>query len=112
MRPDRPGSGVPWPVLRHVVLFSFTPELDSGGRDAIALSLEDLVGVVPGLVSMRCGRDAGLVTDNAEFAVVADFTDTDAWRGYLDHPAHVAVASTQIRPFVTQRVAAQFQIEA
>jgi hypothetical protein len=99
-------------VLRHVVVFSFGPELDRGGRDAIASSLEGLVGVVPGLVSMRCGRDAGLVPDNADFAVVADFTDTDAWRGYVDHPVHVAIASTQIRPFVTHRVAVQFQIEA
>ncbi len=99
-------------MLRHVVLFSFGPELDRGRRDAIASSLEGRVGVVPGLVSMRCGRDAGLVPDNADFAVVADFTDTDAWRGYIDHPVHVAIASTQIRPFVTQRVAVQFQIEA
>jgi len=98
-------------MLRHVVLFSFVPELDLARRDAIASSLEGLVGVVPGLMSMRCGRDAGLVADNADFAVVADFTDADAWRGYIDHPAHVAIASTQIRPFTSRRSAVQFLIE-
>jgi|SRR5580704_17594485 hypothetical protein len=112
MPPGRPGAAVPWPMLRHVVLFAFEPTLDGAGRDAIASSLEGLVGVVPGLVAMRCGRDAGLTAGNADFAVVADFTDTEAWRGYVDHPAHVAIASAQIRPFVTQRMAAQFQIEA
>jgi len=99
-------------MLRHVVLFSFVPELDRDQRDAIASSLEGLVGVVPGLLSMRSGRDIGLVPDNADFAVVADFTDAAAWRGYIDHPAHVAIAAAQIRPFTTQRAAVQFQIEA
>ena len=99
-------------MLRHVVLFSFVPELDRSQRDHIAASLEALVGVVPGLMSMRCGPDLGLAPDSADFAVTADFTDAAAWQGYLDHPAHVAIASTQIRPFVTRRTAVQFLIEA
>jgi len=99
-------------MLRHVVLFSFVPELDRDRRDTIASALEGLVGVVPGLISMRCGRDAGLAPGNSDFAVTADFTDAAAWQGYIDHPAHVAIASTQIRPFVVHRSAAQFLFEA
>jgi hypothetical protein len=100
------------PVIRHVVVFTFTPEVDEGQRDKISSALSGLVGVVPGLVAMHSGADLGLADGNGEMAVTADFADEDAWRGYMVHPAHVEVADTQIRPFLTSRAAVQFLLEA
>jgi hypothetical protein len=95
-------------MVRHVVVFSFVPEVDEGARAAMIAALEALVGVVPGLVSMTAGENLGLDEGNGDLAVVADFVDEDAWRGYQAHPAHLAVADEQIRPFVTGRSAVQF----
>jgi len=95
-------------MVRHTVLFKL--DLGPAEREAIVPALEALVGVVPGLVAMRAGTDLGLADGNFDFAATADFVDENAWRGYLTHPAHLAVADGQIRPFMTARSAVQFRV--
>lgn len=95
-------------MIRHVVVYSFVPELPPDRRAAIVAALEGLVGVIPGLLSMQAGADLGLADGNGHFALVADLADAEAWRGYQEHPAHQQVADTMIRPFVAGRTAVQF----
>ena len=98
-------------MIRHVVVFSFAAEVDGDRREAIASALRGLVGVVPGLVAMRTGPDLGWSDGNGDLAVTADFVDEDAWRGYGPHPAHQAVATELIFPFMTARAAVQFSYD-
>ena len=42
----------------------------------------------PGTLSYTIGSDLGLRDDNWGFAIVADFTDVDAYRNYDLDPAH------------------------
>ena len=54
----------------------------------------------------------GLAAGNADFAVVADFADADAWQRYQTHPAHVAVVERHVVPNFERRHAVQLEIDA
>jgi hypothetical protein len=67
-------------VIRNVVLVKLKP-----GRDPaeIADIQEDFRRLnCPGTLSYTIGSDVGLRDGNWEFAIVADFTDAEAYRNY------------------------------
>ncbi|WP_390623973.1 Dabb family protein [Fodinicola feengrottensis] len=47
---------------------------------------------------------------NADFAVVAVLADEEGVRAYLDHPEHVRVVETRVKPIVATRSAVQMAI--
>jgi hypothetical protein len=96
----------------HVVTFSWTGDAaeDPAVADVIAESLRRFIADadLPGLRSWTCGRDAGIATGNADFAVVAVFDDVDAFAVYRDHPEHRRIIDEQIAHRVGRRSAVQF----
>jgi stress responsive alpha/beta barrel protein len=78
-------------VLRHVALFRWKPEATA----------EDV----------SFGRDLGVQDGNADFALVADFTDQEGLATYANHPDHQAVIQNLIRPILAQREAIQYVID-
>ena len=53
----------------------------------------------------------GLAEGNYDFAVVADFEDTESYLAYRDHPAHRAIVEEVIEPPITRhRASVQYQI--
>ena len=98
-------------MLRHVVCLTWTEDATPEAVAAVEAALAELPARIPELRAYRFGGDAGLVSGNADFAVVADFDDADGWRRYMEHPAHQAVLVDRIRPILASRVAVQLQIE-
>ncbi len=96
-------------MLRHVVLFTWTPEATQEQRQVVAAELRKLPGVIAGLRGYEVGPDAGINRGNFDFAVVADFDDRDGYLGYRDHPAHRAVIDRYITPIVATRAAVQYE---
>ena len=97
-------------MIRHVVLFRFTAETTEEQKAAIVDGLRALPPQIPELLTYNVGPDLGLSEGTFEIAVVADFVDADAYRRYLAHDAHEAVARERIRPFVAQRASVQYEI--
>ena len=97
-------------MIRHVAVFSWIPEATDEQRERAATELATLPPLMRGLRSYVFGADVGLAEGNAEFAIVADFEDADAYFAYRDHPAHVAVAKLAIQPIARQRMTVQFEI--
>jgi heme-degrading monooxygenase HmoA len=97
-------------TITHVVTFGWTEDTSSETVDEIATALRGFIAdaELPGLRSWTCGRDAGFADDNADFAVVAVFDDTDAYTAYRDHPEHRRIISEQIAPRIAARSAVQF----
>ncbi len=94
-------------MVRHVILWQlkedYSPEKKAAVKADIRRGLEALVGVVPGLVSLRV-YTAGLSTSkNADAMLDAVFTDAAALAAYAGHPAHLAVANGAVRPHVQHR---------
>ena len=97
-------------MIRHVVLITFTGEATQQQRQQVKTELEALPAAIPELRAYTYGADAGIVTGNADFAIVADFDDAAGYLAYRDHPAHRAVIDQVLNPIARQRVAVQFEI--
>jgi Stress responsive A/B Barrel Domain len=96
-------------MIRHVVLFRWTPEATAEQKQRVAAELSRLPGLVPSLRAYRLGADLGLNPGNYEFAVAADFDDVDGYLAYRDHPEHRAIVAEFISPIVTERAAVQYE---
>ena len=96
-------------MIRHVVLFRWTPEATAEQKQRVAEELSRLPALVPSLRDYRLGANLGLNPGNFDFAVAADFDDADGYLAYRDHPAHRAIATEFIQPIVTERAAVQYE---
>ncbi len=97
-------------MLRHVVLMKFVPEATAEQRQAVEDGLAALPAQIPELRSYVIGTDVGASEGNFDFAVVADLDDVDAFRRYIDHPAHMSVVVERIRPILADRAAVQYEV--
>jgi hypothetical protein len=94
-----------------VVLFRWKPEATLEDVSKVEAALHPLPARIPCIQAYRFGRDLGVQDGNADFALVADFTDEEGLRTYADHPGHQAVLTNTIRPILAQREAIQYVIE-
>ena len=96
-------------MIRHVVLFRWTPEATAEQKRRVAEELSRLPALVPSLRDYRLGANLGLNPGNFDFAVAADFDDADGYLAYRDHPEHRAIVAEFIRPIVGERAAVQYE---
>lgn len=99
-------------MLRHVVCLHLRAGAPPDAVDALRSALAALPAQIPEIRAYTFGPDVGLAPENADFAVVADFDDADAWRRYQSHPAHVEVVERHVAPFFERRHAVQLEIDA
>ena len=97
-------------MIRHVVLFAWTPEATDQQKEQVAERLRALPPLMTGLRAYHFGPDAGIIEGNADFAVAADFDDTQSYLAYRNHPAHRAAVDEVINPIVRERAAIQYEI--
>ena len=95
-------------MLRHVVMFRWTPEASAEAKARVAAGLAALPAAIETIRAYRFGPDAGLADGNWDFVVVADFTDADGFIAYRDHEDHRALIEQRIRPILSERAAVQF----
>jgi hypothetical protein len=94
-------------VIRNVVL----AKLKSGSDAAEVADIQDGLRQLncPGTVLYTVGSDAGLRDGNWDFVIVADFSDTAAYRGYDEDAAHNELRA-RLAPLVEHIARAQFEI--
>ncbi|MEA4912701.1 MAG: Dabb family protein [Oscillospiraceae bacterium] len=98
-------------MIRHIVLWKLKADADKAEvKNNVKAGLEGLVGQIDGLVSATVqtqlveGSAADMMLDTV-------FSDEAALRGYKSDPKHLHVANTFVRPFVEQRLSADYEIE-
>jgi hypothetical protein len=95
-------------VLRHIVLFELN---DSATAEKIAEIRAQLVALAfPGRTSFTMGPDLGLRPGNFDLALVADFTDVDAYQAYDADPAHDRIRRELIAPVTARIERCQFEL--
>src|SRR6476661_237094 len=97
------------PMIRHVVVFTWSPEADADRRKATVEALRGLRKEVGGMTSLEVADDAGLSDGNADTVLIADFPDVEAYRRYAQDPVHQAVIAEHVRPWLAQRSSVQYQ---
>ena len=98
-------------MVRHVALFRWKPQTAAGDVSKLEQELQALPTKIACIQSYRFGRDLGLQEGNADFAIVADFTDEASLEQYANHPDHQAVLNGRIRPMLAHREAIQYVID-
>ncbi|WP_426573295.1 Dabb family protein [Aquihabitans sp. McL0605] len=96
-------------TMRHVVCFRFQPDTPTDQVVAMAEGLQELPALIPEIADYRLGPDLGLNEASWDFAVCADFADTEAYVTYRDHPEHQARIQALVLPIVAERVSVQYR---
>ena len=93
-------------MVHHIVMWKFRPEIKeeekAGLKAAMKENLESLAGKVPGLVKLE-SVETPLAPSTHDMALVSTLEKAEDIGVYASHPAHVKVADTYVRPFVTER---------
>ena len=98
-------------MVKHIILWQLKDELTAEEKktvkEGIQSGLEGLKGQIPGLVDIKVQIE-GLDSSNADVMLDSTFVDEEALKNYSIHPAHVAVANNNVRPFTKTRMCLDF----
>ena len=97
-------------MIRHVVVFTWSPAADAERRAATVEALRRLRQDVGGMASLVVADDAGLSDGNADTVLIADFPDVEAYYRYAQDPVHLAVIAEHVRPYLAARSAVRYQV--
>jgi hypothetical protein len=97
-------------MIRHVVIFTWSPAADAQRRAASVQALRRLRQDVGGMTSLVVAEDAGLSDGNGNVVLIADFPDVEAFYRYAQDPVHLSVIAEHIRPWLSARSAVQYQV--
>lgn len=98
-------------TLRHVVMWKFEGDEATRAHHAqqLGTKLEQLVGLVPSLISAEVHRASPLLKNEYDLLLEADFADVEGLDQYQNHPDHVAAAK-HIKDVAVARAAIDFEI--
>ncbi|MDR1786625.1 MAG: Dabb family protein [Spirochaetaceae bacterium] len=91
-------------MVRHLALFTLTPEARREGIDAVVEKINEsarrMLGEVPGLLVMEVCRN--IVDAPHDIALYSEFDTEDALITYRTHPAHTA-HKERVKPYLSNR---------
>ena len=96
-------------MIRHVVMFRWNDDVDGDHVDATGAALSELAASLPEILEYRHGRDLGINDGNFDYVVVADFSTSDDYVTYRDHPDHQALIGEYFSGRVAERAAVQYE---
>ena len=98
-------------MIKHIILWKLKSEMTAEEKSAAKLEakarLENLNGMIDGLVSLRVVTD-GLSTSNADMMLDSRFTTTEALAGYQVNPLQLEAAGF-VRSVVETRLCLDFE---
>ena len=98
-------------MVRHLCLIKYKDPaaVDAAAQARINEAYLKLPSIIDGIVSMKVGRDLGLLDGNYDFAIQAEFRDETAFRAYSVHPAHGEIVFPALGHFMESYATAQFR---
>jgi hypothetical protein len=101
-------------MVKHIILWTLRPELTEEEKKTVKAGikegLEGLVGKVPGLLDVKVHIDGRLASSTADVMLDSTLESEAALKGYAQHPEHVAVANSKVRPYTAQRSCLDFEV--
>ena len=95
-------------MFRQVVACRWAEGVSLDAKQSFRDAIERL-RVIPELLAMTWGDDAGHFDDNFDFVVVMDFADFAAARRYVDHPVHQSYVRDHASRVIGERVVVQHE---
>lgn len=100
-------------MIKHIILWTLKdmPEDEKMQvKKEIKDGLENLKGVIPGILDIKVNIDGRLETSNADLMLDSTFESLEALKAYATHPAHVAVADEKVRPYTVNRACLDYEV--
>jgi hypothetical protein len=101
-------------MVKHIILWTLRPELTEEEKKTVKAGikegLEGLVCKVPGLLDVKVHIDGRLASSTADVMLDSTLESEAALKGYAQHPEHVAVANSKVRPYTAQRSCLDFEV--
>jgi len=96
-------------MIRNVVMGRLHPGADTDRLDEGLACLRRLQ--IEGMLTLQCGRDAGLREGNWDYALTADLVDEKAYRRYDEDEEHNRIRRELLGPVSEQVVRLQFAVD-
>lgn len=101
-------------MVYHIVMWNFKPEVKEEDKtalkEAMCTNLKSLVGKVPGLLSLDFVK-MPIPSSTHDMALVSTLEKAEDIKVYANHPDHLHVANTYIRPFVFERCCLDYEVQ-
>lgn len=101
-------------MVKHIILWTLKPELTEEEKNTVRIGikegLEGLVGKIPGLIDVKVHIEGRLASSTADLMLDCTLETPEALKVYSQHPEHLAVANTKVRPFTAQRACLDFEV--
>lgn len=101
-------------MIKHIIVWTLKDEFSEAQKTEVKArikeGLEGLKGQIPGLVDIKVITD-GLASSTSDLMLDSTFESVEALKGYSVHPAHVAVATGNVRPNVKIRSCFDYVVE-
>lgn len=100
-------------MIKHIILWALKdmPEDEKMQvKKRIKDGLENLKGVIPGILDIKVNIDGRLETSNADLMLDSTFESLEALKAYATHPAHIAVADEKVRPYTVNRACLDYEV--
>lgn len=98
-------------MIRHTVLFKFTPDFPENDRRVWIRGLDAMRGNIPGMESFTHGADVIGADRSFDYAIVADFHTVEDIAVYNTHPLHEPLKQYSF-PNSEQILAVDFHLES
>ena len=95
-------------MIRHVATFTFIERATQAQKSALDSALQRLPDTVDSIKSYTCRPNIGS-PGNHDYIVIGDFDDMDGYHRYANHPDHLGVIETYVKPILD--TVARIQIE-
>lgn len=99
-------------MIKHIIIWNFRDDLSDAEKSEYALKikmgLEDLLGVIDGLVDIKVCTDF-LDSSNGELLLDSTFKDEQSLKDYQINPKHLKIAKI-VRSVVSERKCVDFEI--
>ena len=100
-------------MVHHIVMWNFKEEVKETDKaqlkNDMAVNLKDLVGKIPGLISVDFIENP-VSSSTHEIALVTTFEKVEDIKVYATHPEHVHVADTYVRPYTCGRACLDYEL--
>jgi hypothetical protein len=78
-------------MLTHIVIWKYRPDVDETARQEHINRLRSLDKLLPGIISLKVGKDILKLARSYDTGLVILFEDQEALDAYTIHPDHQAV---------------------
>ena len=99
-------------MFNHIVMFWWKSGVTAQEVAVVSAGLSSLPDQIAEIRRYEHGSDLGVGTGatNADYVLLSEFDSSESWRIYAEHPAHVAVIETSIKPIVDKIERIQFDV--